>query len=459
MNTIGFAPDRGSAVPLYMQLYDHFSALISSGKIQNGEKLPSRRRLMEELKLSKSTVDNAYHLLEKDGFVISRSRSGFFARSASSLSAYTEEQDFYSNPGIVINMSHQGIDIGSIPTEALSRLFRNYSYDMPSLFSFGHKYGEEELRRAISKALSELHGIEVPYDRIIIGAGTEYLLEQLVHVFPKSTVFGFENPTFARSYVAVRNSAEKVELLNSSPDAFPQQALIESGIDVLYVACDGTFPFNRILSQDQRKFILDWAGMGENRYVIEAAFDSDFCGGAGSALISRDSDRIIYIGTFSRSIASSIKVSYMVVPKKIKELFNNILPYYTCLADRICQQAIAEYIKSGKYLRHTERLKKIYEKKCSLLLSEIDKSPLKKIVKVSNNVGGTYFILTINRDANENSLRTAAAKNGVKLMPLSSCLISPSSLLPKNSFIMGFGELDDEQIKDAVRRLSEAWAN
>ncbi len=458
MKTIQFAPNKESQIPLYVQLYTFFKMAIVSGKISDNERLPSCRKLVKDLNLSRATVDNAYHLLERDGFAYSRPRSGFFARCSSPITSAIAEEDFYSNPGISINMSHQGIDLPSIPTTLLSRLFRNFTYDMPSLFSFGHKYGEEELRKAISKSLFELHSIDISADRIIIGAGSEYLLEQLVHIFDKSTVFGFENPPFARSYIPIKNAAQKVEFLNSSPDYFHEKEIYESNINVLYISPESSFPFNRRLSPKQQQFLLNWVHSAPNRYIIEAAFDLDFAENPYPTLISQDdSDNVIFLSSFSRSIAPSIKIAYMILPEFLKTVFNNTLPYYTCLASRIEQQVIADYISTHKYRGHVSHLTEIYNKKRNLLLSKLKTSPLADVITLSNTQSGTYFIITVNKPEEESSLKIAAAENGVKLNPISACLILPSNFIPKNSFIMGFGELTVAQIKDAVCRLEKAW--
>ena len=142
MKNINFKPDKNSDTPLYIQLYSYFKENITSGEIANDERLPSRRALEKEAKLSKSTIELAYQKLMDDGYAVSRSRSGYFARQSSPINSDISETDFYSNPGISYIMSQNGIDSDSVPRDAVSKLYRDISYDSPDLFEFGHKYSK-----------------------------------------------------------------------------------------------------------------------------------------------------------------------------------------------------------------------------------------------------------------------------------------------------------------------------
>ncbi|MCD8091218.1 MAG: GntR family transcriptional regulator, partial [Clostridiales bacterium] len=226
MNIKNLKLDKNIKTPLYIQLFKALKDNIVSGNISDGEKLPSRRVLMEELSLSKSTVEKAYMLLEEEGYVLSKAKSGYFARSESPVNKDIDEPDYYYNEGIVITMSHQLTALASYPSKEFTKLYRDVIYDMPELLGFGHKFGEKALRQAVSSNLNSLHGFGCSPDRVIIGAGTEYLIEQLAHIMPKDTVFGFENGCFARSYIPVRNSGAKITLIENRPEAFPTERLL-----------------------------------------------------------------------------------------------------------------------------------------------------------------------------------------------------------------------------------------
>lgn len=459
MKNIRYNIDKNSDVPLYVQLSEQLKADIISGRIADGERLPSRRSLTEKLKLSKNTVELAYRRLVDDGYAIARSRSGYYARQESPVNINISEPDFYGTPGISYVMSQNGTDLNAVPSGALIKLCRDISYDRPELLEYGHKYGESELRKAISQSLYDLHGISCAPDRIIIGAGTDFLLQQLVCALGENVVFGFENPCFARSYVPVKNIGAATELLDTEIDRFPIEKLNQSGITIMYVSPDMQFPTARRLSEKQRDEILAWAEAAPDRYIIEADFDLDFAENPGHTLASKNPEKVIFLGSFYRGIAPSLNVAFVMLPKAVKDEFNQRLPYYTCLKSRLEQQIIAEFIKSGRYRSHTEKLRNLYREKRRILKSALMSSPLAPYIKIFGTDSGTYFVVAVENGMDEAKLKEAAARCGVKLISLSDCFITMNERLPKNAFIVGFGQLTLEQIKGAAACLIKAWTN
>lgn len=455
----GFKPNKTANEPIYIQLYEYIKQDILTGRIADGERLPSRRTLVKELGISKTTAEMAYFRLEAEGMLEAKPRSGCFARVPAVVNTEIDEPDLYLNSKIAINMSHNGTDIPSVPQKTFSRLYRETIGDMGELLGFGHKYGEKDLRKAIEKMLYSLHGFHCRADKIIIGAGTDYLLTQLATLFPQSTVFGFENACFLRSYVPVKNTGRKIELIENTLNGFEINELYEKGIDVVYVSPKGQYPTNYIMPLKKREQLIHWAEESENRYIIEADFDADFsCKNDLKSLFLTDkNEKVIYLGTFSRSIAPSVKTSYMILPSSLKNTFDKLYPFYTCLASRAEQQVLAKYILRRYYENHCNSLKAIYGGKRNLLIELIKKSDLSKIVDITNAEDGTYFIITVKKNLKEKDLTSAAAAEGVKLMPISSNRIRAINTFPPNSFLMGFGALSHEQIKTAVDKLKKAW--
>lgn len=459
MKDVKYKLDKHLKEPLYIQLYNHFKKDILSGNISDNERLPSRRNLSQTLGLSKNTVELAYQKLVDEGYAVSHSRSGYYARQSSPLNADISEPDFYDTTGIIYTMSQNGVDAGLIPKDAITKIYREFIYDIGDLLPFGHKYGETKLRKAISHLLYELHGVSAAADRIIIGAGSDYLLQQLTHVLGPDAVIGFENPPFARSYIPVKNSGRRVELINTGMDFFPMAELHASDINVMYVSPCCQFPTARQLSKEQRAELLSWADAGPDRYIIEADFDADFSvKSSPGPLLAENAEKVIYLGGFSRTVIPSFKTSYIVLPEKLKEKFNERLPYYTNLSSRLEQQVIAGYIQSGKYQRHTERLERVYAEKQQTLLNALKSSAIAPHLTLYSGGSGTFIVLAVNNGMTEAELRSSAAENGVKIIPLSLCSISYNKYIPKNSFILGYGELKQNEITDAVSHLVKAWS-
>lgn len=173
---------------------------------------------------------------------------------------------------------------------------------------------------------------------------------------------------------------------------------------------------------------------------------------------SDKSGSVILLGTFFRTVAPSIRTGFLVLPQTLVERFNQKLPYYICLNSALEQQVIAKYINSGKYRKHTEDLKKIYNSKRRFLIDELEKSRLRHYVSLYGTETGTYIIAKVENGMTENELRSSAAEHGVKILPLSICMFRYNELLPKNLFIMGFGGLTADEIRSAVKALERAWA-
>lgn len=459
MEKLRYILDKDSDTPLYIQLYSYIKKDIISGMYHDNERIPSRRALTEALGVNKNTVELAYQKLVGDGYAVSKSRSGYFARRNSPINTDIVETNFYDNTGIKYTMSQNGVDIGNIPKTALTKLYRDIMYDEPELFEYGHKYGEKDLRQAIAHMLYEERGIVCTPSQVIIGAGREYLLEQVAKIFDDNVVFGFENPCFARSYIPIKNSRKTINFINSDINRFNIEALSKSNIDVMYLMPENQYPLASIMSKEQRNRLISWLKAGDERYIIEDDYDWSFCdNGISKALFSIDDrQRVIYLGSFSRTIAPDIEFSYLVLPEQLKKRFNTMLPYYTNLVSRIEQKVVSKYIQLGKYSRHIGRLRQLYSQKRKFLLETIKNSKLNGVLEIINGKSGPSILVTVLKENTENDLKQAAYNAGVKFIPLSTCLINLNENMPPKTFILGFGELSKEDIRNAVSLLEEAW--
>lgn len=454
--------DKSLDKPLYIQLYMCIRDDIVSGKIEDASRLPSRRSLCAATGLSKNTVELAYQKLVEDGYVISRARSGFFVRRNSPLNTNIAEPDFYNKDGIQFNLSHNGVDADSLPLEYMAKLYREIVYDEPELFGFGHKYGEKSLRQAVCKYLYEERGIECRPSQVIIGAGSDYLLEQLCKLFDEGSLVSFENPCFARSYIPVKYSRLETCLTNAVINDFNLNGFLSTGANIVYVQPEHQFPLGYVMSDKVRSVLTDWAASGPERYIIEDEHDSWFYEHTPhDSLFKTDtSGSVIYIGAFSATTVPAFKTAFMVLPDALKARLNERLPYYLPFASRVEQRVIASYIQSGKYMRHIAKLREIYNEKRNHLLSELDKHfGNDSGAKVLGGHCGKSMILNVETRLTESEMRYKAALAGVKLISVADCCIAGNELLPRNSFIIGFGELNKDEISQAVKNLAAAWAD
>lgn len=445
--------------PIYKQLYDFLLSEINSGNLKENEKLPSRRALCNHLKISKNTVEAAYQKLAVEGYIVSVPRSGFYVRSYDKDSREnTDEEKVLFD--FKYNFSINGIDILKMPYEMWAKMYKDVIYENPGLFNHGEKFGEYILRKAIVKYIHEFRGVRCTAKQIIIGSGIDYLIIMLNTLFEKNTVYGFENPCNNRIYELARIFDKNIFLLDVTEKGFNMDALRKSNIDIIYVMPSNQYPMGYGMSAEARKELLDWAEEKDGRYIIEDDYDSEFIYDKRPVVSIQCMDKnekVIYIGGFSKSIAPTINISYIVLPQHLADKWKKSL--YACYVsvNLFEQRVLAEFIKNGYFAKHVRNMKTIYMKKRDFLINEIRKSAFGDKVRLYGDMNGTHFLLKFDTSRPECELIDAAKKNGVKIIPLSRHFLRKTGFYDRKILIFGFGGLTEFEIEDAVRLLEDAW--
>lgn len=451
--------DRSSETPVYQQLYQHLSNGIRSGKLTSNEKLPSRRTLSGALGVSINTVMAAYQMLEKDGYIMARPASGFYVRADNAVLSDLSESGLKSEADYVYNFSQNTVELSHIPQKKLATIYRDALYDHPDLFGHGEKMGDLCLRRAVTKYLFAVRGIQCSEDQILIGAGRDYLLMCLCRVLGLDKVYGLENPCYARTHFAIHGSAVQTEILNIGLSGLKPELVQQSNADILCLMPNHQYPTAYIMGEEDRLALLDWADE-EGRYIIEDDYDGEFLftKRPPRPLFSLDrAEKVILLGDFERSIAPAVKIAYMVLPKKLAKNWTRLLPYYYSFASRTEQFALAQLIEGGHAIRHVKALAGIYRQKRDVLISALQALPFADRLSISGTEGGTHILVRCQSNKTEAELKASALAAGVKLIPLSACLTRSSGLLPDNTFIFGYGGLTPDEITAGIRALETVW--
>ena len=353
--------------PAYMQLYLQIRKDIVSGAYNYGAKLPSKRILAEEARVSVITVEHAYAILCDEGYVESRQRSGYFV--------IYKEKDFISvgdNEQVKIHddndkkpsKSHAAETI--IPYSVLAKTMRKVILDYgESLLVKSPNHGLTELRKAISAYLARSNGIQAKPEQIIIGSGAEYLYSITVQLLGKERLFAIENPSYEKIRQVYSALGVKYELLKMGRDGIKTQELEKSNATVLHVTPFNSYPSNVTASVSKRNEYIQWA-KSKNAYIIEDNYGSELTLStkAEDTVFSMTSNNnVIYLNTFSKTIAPSIRVGYMVLPEKLLEDFQKRLGFYSCTVPVFEQYVIAELIENGDFERHINRVRRIGRKK------------------------------------------------------------------------------------------------
>lgn len=452
---------------LYQQIYEHIRQEIREGKLLAGERLPSTRSLAEYLQVARSTVDYAYDQLLSEGYIEAKPYKGYFVCRLEGI--FTMEQQEMTEPEVVrpdsqedgtqvqVDFSPYGIDMTGFPFGVWKRITKNILNDSNSeLFAQGEPQGDYDLRMTISRYLHSSRGVNCRPEQIIVGAGNDYLLLLLEKILGRHVGIAMENPTYKRAYRIFQSFAYRIYTVDMDDKGMRADRLSGLPVRAAYVMPSHQYPTGAVMTIGRRAELLRWAEKEPDRYLIEDDYDSEFRyrGKPIPSLQSSDKrGKVIYIGTFSKAIAPAIRVSYMVLPESLLEVYRRDCSFYSCTVSRIDQRILNEFIRDGYFERHLNKMRMHYRAKHDLLLAELE--PFKKAFTISGEDAGLHLLLTAKGDVTEAQLLSAATEAGVKVYGMSENMVETDA--PKATILLGFGSVSETDMKEGLHRLQKAW--
>ncbi len=347
--------DKFSPKPIYLQLYEQVREDIINGVYPYRSKLPSKRTMESELSISTVTVEHAYGLLDEEGYVEARERSGYVV--------IFKESDGFAHHGepLRIKAYHEESESAQFPFSVLTKTMRRVMSDYGErILERSPNNGREELRIAISGYLARNRGVRVDPERIVVGSGAEYLYGMIVDLFGEDCIFGIEDPSYEKIEKVYEASKVRLDRLPLRRDGIDSNALSKTKASVLHISPYRSYPTGITASASKRHEYIRWAKKGE-RYIVEDDFESEFSVSTKSeeTLFSlSDDDNVIYMNTFTRTISPSIRVGYMVLPSRLVGVFEQKLGIYSCTVPTFEQFVLAELISSGDFERHVNRVRR-----------------------------------------------------------------------------------------------------
>ncbi|MFJ8453538.1 MocR-like pyridoxine biosynthesis transcription factor PdxR [Bacillus paramycoides] len=453
-----------SKTPIYLQIYKYIKREISQGTLPAGKRLPSHRNLALQLNVSRITVESAYQQLIAEGYVESKPKRGIFVAEVDiNIMSKSEQIEAYKTNNNIeeqydYDCSQGLIDQNAFPItnwkRALQETLLQYEDD---LFAKEDPQGEFVLREHISKYLYHARGVHSSPDQIIIGAGTQPLLWLLLQLLGSKKEYGIENPGFHRITAMIQSSALPIHPIPLDDKGIHISALRESGSNVAYVTPSHQFPLGIIMPLSRRLELLRWANDCKG-YIIEDDYDGEFryVGKPIPSLQGLDSNkRVIYMGTFSKSFLPSLRMGYIVLPPHLLKIYHELGGKFKQTVSTMQQLAFATFIQNGDWERHLNRSRTLYKRKHTLLVKSVT-NEMGSRVQILGQQSGLHIVLHVHNGMNEQELIHAAAKQRIKLYPLST-YDSVHNLREASYVLLGFGSIPEDSIETVVKLLKESW--
>ncbi len=443
-------------IALYEELYRCIRADILHGVLPAGQKLPSKRTLAANLKVSKITVEAAYAQLLAEGFIRSKEKVGYFVEAVrqDSIQPLPDREE---PPRQSFALDLTANCCTDFPFSVWSKLQRSVMLDLREqlLLPLPNR-GLPELRHAIAAHLAGFRGMRVSPQNILIGAGTDFLYNLLIQLLGRDKIYAVEEPGYDKIRRIYGAGGVRCVCAEMDEQGVVPQSLHEA--QVLHISPSHHFPTGIVTPLSRRAELLRWAQAGD-RYIIEDDYDSEFRFRAHPvpSLQSLDqTGRVIYMNTFSKTLASSIRISYMVLPGELMERFQKDLGFYSCTVPSFEQYTLERFLAGGHFEKHINRMRKAYKARRNRLIGILESCPMADRLTVLEQDAGLHFLVKVHTQLTDEMLTQALAGKGIRIRSLSSYYHGTIPSEDESCLVVNYSGLTEENLQQ-LERLLAAW--
>lgn len=441
--------DKNEKAPLYRQIYLSVRRSIENGSLKKGTKMPSIRRLSEDLSVSKTTVTGAYEQLCVEGYIKNVPQSGYYVEAEfnrkpksfeSENSDKSEQNRFYE-----YDFSGKSIDEKIINLTEWKKCVKDVLNQNYLLTSYGDEQGERTLRRALQKYGLGTRSVNTVTENIIVGAGTQPLLYLLCTILGRNKKIAMADSSYIQSELVFKSFGYDIEYFENDKFGVTVDSLDKIKPDLILINPNFTNESGTNMPVNRRLEIIEWA-KNNNALIIEDDYNGElrYITHPMPCVQNYDSENTVYLGSFSKVLLPSVRISYMVLPDKCMTAYNKIKRITNQTASKAEQLALAKYIESGKIDAHLRKARRIYLEKSKVILDSIKKQ-FGNSTKIVFNETSLYISIFVSGDVNRKTVDEKLKKLSVSIMPYKT---------ENNEFGLSFSGIPQEKITRGIEILA-----
>lgn len=452
----------------YRQIYESLKDMIISGKIPKGYKLPSKRELAKDLDVSVNSVATAYDQLIAEGYVYTVEKKGYYTEA---INKYNTETNFPKELPEQLkedkgrerykhSLSHMTVNSTFFPYKKWMSFQRdviqNHQFDISRL---NHPQGPLEVREAIRNLISVTRGINCFAEQIVIGTGTQPLISQLIDLFDSDVKVGIENPGYSRVRDMLNDKGINVVNIPLDTEGVDIKKMKEENTTIQFLTPSHQFPLGIIMPISKRIDLLNWVSEKDERYIIEDDYDSEFkyCTDSIPSLQSLDKNqKVIYMGTFSKTLLPSFRISYMILPLELLEKYKQRYKYWLQGNDSLQLYTLKYFIESGEYSRYVKKMNSHYENNRMILIEAL-RAYFRDKIDIVDVPAGLHFIARFSTDRSYDDINARAEAASLELYDIrrfSTDYVADDDAWKE--YVLGFANLDIDEVESITKLLYSA---